>query len=757
MSRPPSRPPTDGTADAPATPVLLRAAGVGVLLDVAPPGLPRVVHWGADPGDLDADARARLVADVVPAVPHSALDEPFPLTLLPGEPDGWSGRPGLAGHRDGADVFPRLRTTGVPTVVVDGDAQVLEVWSADGAASVAVLTVVRLEPSGLLRIRHTVTNTGAGTYTLGGVTALLPVPSRAGELLDLTGRWCRERSPQRKVFDHGTHARESRRGRTGHDATLLMVAGTAGFGFRHGEVWGTHVAWSGNHTHLAERLPEAAGAGGAGVLGGGELLLPGEVRLAPGESYVAPWVCFAWSDAGLDGLTARVHRWLRARAGHPRRPRPLTLNSWEAVYFDHDLERLTALATRAAEIGAERFVLDDGWFGSRRDDSSGLGDWYVSEAVWPQGLRPLADRVHGLGMELGLWVEPEMVNPDSDLARDHPDWVLGPAPAAGEPRVASGPVDVARLPRRWRRQVVLDVAQPQAHAYLLERLSALVTEFDVAYLKWDHNRDLHESMHPGADGVRRAGVRAQTLALYRLLDELRARHPGLEIESCASGGARVDLEILGRTDRVWASDTNDALERQAIQRWTGLLVPPELVGAHVGAPVAHTTGRTADLAFRCVTALFGHAGIEWDVTTCDPAQVAQLRAWAGLYKELRGLLHTGDVVRADLPDAGPAAGLWLHGVVAHDRREAVYAFVRLTTSADARPPRLLLPGLDRSLDYDVVRRDEAGVGRGVQTHGTPWWERGRTRASGAVLTRVGLAAPLLDPEQAVLLHVRARG
>jgi alpha-galactosidase len=202
------------------------------------------------------------------------------------------------------------------------------------------------------------------------------------------------------------------------------------------------------------------------------------------------------------------------------------------VYFGHDLERLTRLAERAAQVGVERFVVDDGWFGSRRDDSSGLGDWYVSREVWPQGLRPLADRVRALGMDFGLWFEPEMVNPDSDLVRAHPDWVLGPR---------------ARLSRRQR---VLDVANPAAHAYLLERISTLVDEIGIAYIKWDHNRDLHEAQ---GTTTGTAGVHAQTAAVYRLLDELRARHPGLEIESCSSGGARADLGVLARTDRVWTS------------------------------------------------------------------------------------------------------------------------------------------------------------------------------------------------------------
>jgi alpha-galactosidase len=395
----------------------------------------------------------------------------------------------------------------------------------------------------------------------------------------------------------------------------------------------------------------------------------------------------------------------------------------------------------------ERFVLDDGWFGSRRNDTSGLGDWYVSDAVWPGGLRPLADRVRALGMEFGLWVEPEMVNPDSDLARAHPDWLLAPSPRPGRG------LDPERLPRAWRHQLVLDLADPDVYAYVLERLSSLVDEIGVAFVKWDHNRDLHESLHAtGAGGPRRAGVHAQTLAVYALLDDLRAAHPGLEIESCASGGARVDLGILEHTDRVWASDCNDPLERQAVQRWTGLLLPPELVGAHVGPATTHTTHRVTSLGFRCVTALFGHAGFEWDLTACTRDEVTALTAWSALYQELRPLLHGGTVVRADHPDPGA----WLHGVVSADRREAVFAFARLVTSPSASPGRLRLPGLDPGLRYLVRRRDEAGAWTGT-SHGQPGWlVSGEITATGAVLAGVGLAAPILDPAQAVVLHLVAQ-
>ncbi len=730
----------------PPAPLHLRSAGVSLVLDVAGPGLPRVLHWGGDLGLLDEDELRVLAAAMVGGLPHSGLDDPWTVSLLPSQSDGWAGTPGLAGHRAGADVFPRFVLTGPVSVTDDDGARRVRLEAVAADSGLGLVLDLRLEADGLLRIRHAVSNLGDGEYTLDGLLTMLPVPARAAELLDLTGRWCRERSPQRSPFQHGTHQRASRRGRTGHDAPLLLVCGTPGFAFRTGEVWTVHVAWSGNHVHSAERLPETLGSVGAGLLGGGELLLPGEVRLAPGESYAGPWVCFAYGEAGLDSASSRIHRWLRSRPAHPRTPRPLVLNTWEAVYFDHRLDRLTDLARTAASIGVERFVLDDGWFMHRRHDLAGLGDWYVDPAVWPDGLRPLVDAVHDLGMEFGLWVEPEMVNPDSDLARAHPDWLL----ARTEPTVADLTAGAeGALPRAWRHQQVLDVANPHAAAYLLERLDALVGEIGVDYLKWDHNRDLLEAAHPGPGGPRTAAVHSQTHAVYALLDALRARHPALEIESCASGGARVDLGILEHTDRVWASDTNDPVERQAIQRWTGLLLPPELVGAHVGPPRAHTTGRESDLGLRTLTALFGHAGIEWDIGGCSEAELARLRAWTGLYRELRPLIHGGDVVRVDHPDPGA----WLSGVVAADRSEAVFWYVRLESSPDAVPAPLRFAGLDPGRRYAVSIREEAGLAHHVG--GFPAWRhRGGVELSGAVLGVVGLPAPLLGPAQGVLLHLR---
>ena len=314
----------------------------------------------------------------------------------------------------------------------------------------------------------------------------------------------------------------------------------------------------------------------------------------------------------------------------------MVLNTWEAVYFDHNLDTLIELADSAADLGVERFVLDDGWFRGRRDDTAGLGDWFVDETLWPDGLTPLIEAVTSRGMEFGLWVEPEMINLDSDVARAHPDWIVGPAAASHK--------DGGRLPLAWRNQHVIDLVNPEAWQYIFDRIDALLRENNISYLKWDQNRDLTEHGHAG-----RSSVHEQTLAAYRLFDELRKAHPGVEIESCSSGGARVDLGILERTDRIWGSDCNDALERQTIQRWTGVVVPPELVGGHIGPTTSHTTARTHDLSFRAITALFGHFGMEWDVRE---VQGERARGTQALHRAVQGAPRA-DPQRPDGPGRRP--------------------------------------------------------------------------------------------------------
>ncbi|MEV0902650.1 alpha-galactosidase [Actinoplanes sp. NPDC049802] len=670
----------------------LRAAGVSLVLDTRGTAA-HILHWGPDLGDFTCTEDT-----LVPAVPPSSIDVPLRLSLLPSISEGWTGRPAWAG-------------AGFRTAEAQLQDQTIFVRSTSPDSAQEVSTQLELSAEGVLRLRHRLTNRGDDELIVPGLDALLPIPDEASELLDFTGLWSHERQPQRAPLRHGVWSRESRHGRPGHDDAFLMMAGVPGFGFRHGRVWAVHLAWSGDKRIWAERSPL-----GYGVLGAGELLSPGEIRLAPGGSYETPWLVAVFSDTGIDGLSDRLHPWIRG--GNPlRKPRPVVLNTWEAVYFDHDLGVLSDLVDAAAEVGVERFVLDDGWFTGRRDDKRALGDWTVDADVWPKGLHPLIERVHGAGMDFGLWVEPEMISPESALAAAHPDWILDGG---------TGPT--------WRRQRVLDLTK--AHDHLLERLSALLTEYPIAFLKWDHNRDL---LTPSAA--------AQTRALYRLLAMLRTRFPHVEIESCASGGARIDLGILPLVDRFWTSDTNDPLDRQSIQRWTGVLIPPEFLGGHLGAATAHVTGRTSALGLRLATALFGSAGIEWNLNTADVTEREQITAWIAEHKRLRPLLHSGRVVRADSPDPAHL----LHGVVAQDRTHAVFALVALGSPRSALPPPIRLPGLDPDRLYTV--RPVGVPPRTLQDAPPPWLAAGSATLPGRVLAEVGLPAPLLTPEQALLLEL----
>ncbi|MFC5727567.1 MULTISPECIES: alpha-galactosidase [Nocardioides] len=640
-------------------------------------------------------------------------------------------RPHLRGHRvqaSGSEIATgQSWSTKLEVEQLDADGPRLVVRTRDAAAGLAVEMELESVAGGCLRGRCTVTNLADGVYVVDGLEVVLPVPDDHVEALDFTGRHEHERAPQRHVVTDGLWLRESRNGRPGLGAATLLVVGTPGFGTTEGHVVGAHVAWSGNSVLRLERDP-ARGT----TIGGGELLLPGEIGLARGESYRTPWVFIGAADDGLDGLAARLHDYQRGLEAHPA-TQPVVLNVWEAVFFDHDHERLKAIADRAAAVGIERFVLDDGWFHGRRDDTAGLGDWWVDEKVWPEGLSVLADHVRGHGMQFGLWFEPEMVNPDSDLYRRHPEWIL----SAG-----------GRVPLLERNQLVLDLTRPEVQEHLFQRVDAILSTYRVDYVKWDHNRELLEAGSDLRSGA--PAAHAQTLAFYALLDRLRAAHPGVAWESCASGGGRVDLGVLERVQRIWGSDMTDALARQHIQRWTTQLVAPEYVGAHVSAPRSPTTGRTLSLDFRAATALFGAFGVEWDLSTATEEELARLADWTERHKRFRPLLHSGRTVRP--PSSDPA--VLLHGVVARGGDEALLAHVQLDESSHNRGVVVRVAGLRPDAAYRLTWEgpvDRHHVSRaGTLSADGP--SDGRSML-GAELSTRGYWVPRRRPETVSLVHI----
>ncbi|WP_010544049.1 alpha-galactosidase [Sphingomonas elodea] len=679
---------------------------------------PAILYWGRRlPDDLDPAALALLgVRQEAPCSP--ATTPPLGLTPLIGA--GFPGRPGLSAHRDGQGWATWTAITAIHRI----DAATVEIDSEDTAHGIGL--VHRLHLAGdVLRMRTTLINRGDTALSVEACDApALPAPEAVTDWTLFEGRWSGELQTRRVARAMGAVARENRRGRTSHDAFPAILAEVGPCGEQAGEVFGVQLAWSGNHRLWAETLSD-----GRAYLQLGELFLPGECRLAPGARYTSPDLVCAWSDAGRSGLARAFHAHVRARPQHDRlraKPRPVHYNTWEAVYFDHKPAALMALADKAAAIGIERFVLDDGWFLGRRDDTVGLGDWIVDPAIYSDGLGPLVAHVRKLGMEFGLWVEPEMVNPDSELFRAHPEWVLGTPPA---PQL------------RFRNQLVLDFGQAAVREHLFERIDALLREHAIAYLKWDMNRDI---THPGGAGGA-AGAHAHVLGLYEVLARLRAAHPSVEIESCSAGGGRTDFGILDYTDRVWTSDTNDALDRLTIQRGLSTFVPAELMGAHVGPADCHITGRRVGMATRVATALFGHFGVEADLNAMEDAERAELAAGIALHKRHRALIHTGDLYRLDRPESEIA-----FGIVAADQREALFSYTQVTEPRGYFAAPLRLDGLDPAARYRVTL---AWPGSGYPA--SPLFAALGEGAvfSGAALMAAGLQPPRLKPQAAFLLHL----
>jgi alpha-galactosidase len=704
----------------------LYTADVSILIDPSS-GVPTILHWGAPLGPVDNADQVALSQSF--PITHGALDSVAPLSLLPEHGTAFHGRPGIEGHRSGgAGWAPRFGLSSTAT-----GADEISTWArivaVDPHEQLEVTSDIHLQlASGVVRTRVTVRNTAEGAYQLAAVRQTLPLPSNAREVLTFGGRWTKEFIELRQPLLTGSVTIENRSGRTSHGRVPTAFAGTTGFSNDRGEIRAVHLEWSGNSFVSADALLD-----GRRCMQAAELLLPGEIVLESGESYVSPWACWSWSDEGTNGASQRFHNELRSRPNHPSTPRPVTLNIWEAVYFDHQLDRLVGLAEAAAAIGVERFVIDDGWFHLRRHDRAGLGDWWIDPDVWPNGLTPIADKVTELGMELGLWFEPEMVNPDSDLFRAHPEWLL---------------VDQRYEPVMGRTQLVLDLGRPEVRDYLFNQMSAVLGAYPISYVKWDHNREI---IH-GATIGGQAGVHQQTEGFYDLLRRLREAHPTVEIESCSSGGGRIDFKVLDYCHRFWASDCNDALERQSIQRGFGYVFPPEYMGAHIGGEKSHTTQRKQSLAFRMATAFFGHLGIEWNILNATDDERAALAEAITAHKTHRGLLHSGKAIRLDHDNPSIVA----HGVIALDQSEALISVATLASTDSLIIERLQVPGLAPEQTYRVAVLALGGGITGASRVQTQWMTASEPLTlTGRQLAVLGVQPPPLNPEQALLLHLSA--
>jgi alpha-galactosidase len=570
--------------------------------------------------------------------------------------------------------------------------------------------------SGIIRREAVIENrTGKAVLVEDARSGVFYVPRGDGyRLRYLSGRWAGEWQLNEEPVHTGVKVLESRRGSTSHQTNPWFALDRDGNSDpEHGSVWFGALGWSGSWRISVEETPHQQ----VRVTGGFNPFDFG-YTLAPGEKLETPPFYAGYTDRGIGEASRILHRFERAEIlpnGSGARTRAVLYNSWEATEFNVDEPGQLALARKAASMGVERFVMDDGWFGQRNTDHAGLGDWYVNPKKFPNGLGPLIQRVHELGMDFGIWVEPEMVNPDSDLYRKHPDWAMH---FAGRPRSEA------------RNQLLLNLARDDVRDYVFNWLDELVSKNDIAFLKWDYNRNFSEPGWPevASDQQKKVWVKF-TQNLYDMVDRLRKKHPKLEIESCSGGGGRVDLGILRRVEQVWPSDNTEAFDRLTIQQGFTYAYTPHIMMAWV-TDVPNFNGRSVPLQFRFLVAMQGSLAIGSNLNAWQQEDFALARQMVSYYKSVRETVQNGDLYRLTAPsDTNFTASQY----VSPDKSQSVvFAFLH-SQQFGRMLPALTLRGLDEKANYSVTVFDGK-----TRPHGAPM----PAKLGGAYLMNHGLLLPL---------------
>lgn len=537
-----------------------------------------------------------------------------------------------------------------------------------------------------------VINQGRETCYLESLASLsLDLPDADYDWLQLSGAWARERHIKERPLQQGIQSIESTRGISSpHHNPFVALKRPETTEFS-GPVLGTALVYSGNFLIQAEvdtydvtRLQLAINPFGF------------EWKLAAGQSFTSPEALLVYSERGLNGMSQVFHQLFRrrlARGYWRERARPVLINNWEATYFDFSEDQLLELAEKAQEVGVELFVLDDGWFGQRTNDRAGLGDWFVNPERLPRGLGSLAERIHGLGMQFGLWFEPEMVNKDSQLYRTHPDWLLAVPD---------------RQPHHGRNQFVLDYSRPEVVDEIFERLSAVIEEAQLDYIKWDMNRPLTDVFSVAWPADQQGEIfHRYVLGVYDLYERLISRYPSLLFESCSSGGGRFDPGMLYYAPQAWTSDDSDAIERLKIQYGTSLLYPLSSMGAHVSIVPNHQTNRLTPLKTRGNVAFFGSFGYELDLNQLSPEELAEVREQIAFYKRHRDLIHNGTFYRLRSPFKGDGQTAWM--VVSQDQNTALLGTFKALNQVNRSHQRLQLKGLAADKVYRLEGRAYTGA------------------------------------------------
>ena len=676
--------------------------GVSYVFGVNPRGELQQLYWGGRLGAKDA------VPAAMPMPDWASFDSSYNNT--PQEYAGWGGglfnEPALKvsfadGNRDLVLHYAShtLREHGVDVVL------------KDIKRKIGVTLHYDVDPeTGILGRSATIENGEALPVTIEqAAAAAFALPPAKYTLSYLTGRWAGEWTLNQEEVKQGARVIESRRGSTGHQANpwFALAAGQPQEEF--GEVWFGALAWSGSWRITVEKgqLDEVRVTGGFNPFDFGYVL-------HPGQTLETPVFYGGYSASGMGEASRLLHHFelahvlprTAATEGQPApKVRPVIYNSWEATEFAVTEAGQMELAEKAAALGIDRFVMDDGWFGQRKDDHAGLGDWYVNKEKFPNGLKPLIDKVHALGMDFGLWVEPEMVNANSDLYRKHPEWVLN---FPGRPR------------SELRNQMVLNLARPDVRAYISGFLDKILTENDIAFLKWDYNRNWSE---PGWDQLAPAEQKKVyvefTRNLYAILAELRHKHPKVEIESCSGGGGRVDLGILRYTDEVWPSDNTDPFDRLTQQDGFTYAYTPQVMMAWVTASPHWLNRRTTSLTYRMLSSMQGSLGIGDNIAKWTPEEAATAKRLIAAYHQVQPTIVQGDLYRLISPRDGSEFSA-TQTVKADKSQSVVFAFIH-STQMGHLPPTLKLKGLDPAAQYALSSIE------GKARPGTPevasgaWW------------------------------------
>jgi len=670
---------------------LLTTRDSSYALGVAADGALRHLYWGPPLWRIDDIAEPPARRDISSFDPRQMLEnEEYP---------GWGGplylEPALKIAREdgGRDLVLRF-------VSQRTEPNALEISLKDIRDPIEVTLHYRVYPEhGIVRRSATIRNGTAHPLTVDSAQAAawyLP-PGEGYQLSYLSGRWAAETQINREPIHEGVKVLESRKGHTGHNFNPWFAIDRGDAGEENGRVWFGALAWSGNWRIAVEQTPyrQVRVTGGFNTF---DFAYP----LQPGETLETPAFYAGFSERGLGGASRALHRFEReqiAPGGASSRLRPVLYNSWEATTFAVNEAGQRALAEKAAQLGVELFVMDDGWFGARDNDHAGLGDWGVNPRKFPQGLKGLIDAVNGLKMDFGLWVEPEMVNAASDLYRTHPDWVI---------RFNGRPLS------ELRNQMVLNLARADVKEYIFTVLDKLATENHIRYFKWDMNRAVSE---PGWPEETPAGQRKLWVDyvrnLYEIIDRLRARHPQLEIESCSGGGGRVDLGILSRVEEVWPSDNTEAFDRLRIQEGFSMAYPAKIMSAWA-TDVPNMNGRSVPLMFRFLTAMQGALGIGANLNKWNTQDNQLAQKMIGLYKIVRPTVQQGDLYRLLSPRGGDVTA---NQYVAADGRQSVVFVFRHSQQYNTSVPTLYLRGLDERAIYRVEAVDAKLAERQTQLSG----------------------------------------